>query len=288
MIGSGGSMFNLNSKSVSMGLGCSLSAYNVIFSGGYTSGLGVIRTSGGTSYFSSCTFAGNSCTGNGLFIQQHNSASLILEDCIISGNSTTGNIAVLYHINNGYTRLTSCTITENKGVRYPVFYHINGGTFEVYDCTFTSNIMTIEANLCHMTGTSAYFENCVFSANSSLQATHRGRVFYISYTNTFVNCQIEQIVSSPMAGIYVAAQGQCTFSGGAYDTVQNLGSTTIIGNVSMTYLSSGTVNITSGASIALTSNISATAINVEGAIVVNGASVAAGTYTKIDSTGTAT
>lgn len=112
--------------------------------------------------------------------------------------------------------------------------------------------------------------------------------FVLGATVTMTDCQVDKIISSPLAAIYTSATCILTISGGTYSTIQNLGATTLDGNLSIDYISSGTVNIASGASIALTSNISATAINVDGGCTVNGAVVSAGTYTNIDSEGRAT
>ena len=94
-------------------------------------------------------------------------------------------------------------------------------------------------------------------------------------------------MSSTYTTILCSAACVLNITGGTYGGITCSGTTNLNSNLKLEYISSGTVNITSGTSIALTKNIKAT-INVEGAIVVNGASVAAGTYTNIDSTGTAT
>ena len=281
-------MFNLNSNRITFLSGCSFSAYNIIFSGGRTTNTGVIRPTSATGYFSGCVFSGCSFTSNGILFQNQNVDRLEIEDCIFSGNSIAGNIACMYRAGNGYTTFSSCTFTENRANRYTVFSVAGAGTFTVADCTFTLNSVTTNMPIIVTTSTKAIFERCVFSANSSTEKNKNGRVFILGGTPTLIDCHVEPLESSPTAGIYTSATCQCNISGGTYGTVQNTGTTHISGSVAFTYISSGTVNIASGTSIALTNNMSCTAINVDGVCYVNGASVAAGTYTNISSDGTAT
>lgn len=290
-IGSGGSMFDLNNgPQISMGPNVSVSALGIVFSGGSSTNVGILRTSNGSAYYSACTFSGCSVTANGLFYQLGNTARVEFEDCTFSGNFATSNYPVFLRANNGYTRFASCTITGNTARAFMLGGGGNGD-FVLSGCIFTSNTVTTNAAVCYTAGPRAYYESCIFSSNFSTERNHNGRALTLGGTATLADCYAEPLVSAPAAtaGVFISATCVCTISGGTYGTVQCPSSnTTLAGNLTFTYFSSGTVNITSGTSIALTSNMSCTAINVNGVCYVNGATVAAGTYTNIDSAGSAT
>lgn len=266
-----------------------MSALGITFSGGSTTNAGVFRVSGGSMYFSGCSFLNNSTNANGVFYQQVNAGRMEFVDCVIDKIRATSNVAVAYRVNNGYMRFAHCSITGATARTYPVAYYTNGGSFRMSNCVVASNSMTNSGGaIAYSVGSSSIYESCVFSNNYDTHATHAGRVFVLGATVTMTDCQVDQIISSPLAAIYTSATCILTISGGTCSTIQNLGTTNLAGTVSIGYLSSGTVNITSGTSISLTSNMSCTAINVDGGCTVNGAVVSAGTYTNIDSTGRAT
>jgi hypothetical protein len=100
-------------------------------------------------------------------------------------------------------------------------------------------------------------------------------------------CVVQKIHNSSQSAILTSAACNLTIIDGTYDGIINSGTASLSGNLNLEYISSGTVNIASGASIALTKNIKA-AINVDGVCYVNGATVSAGVYTNIDSAGSAT
>lgn len=248
-IGSGGSMFDLNNgPQISMGPNVSVSALGIVFSGGSSTNVGILRTSNGSAYYSNCVFSGCSVTANGLFYQLGNTA-------------------------RGY-----------------ILGATGAGDFRLSNCVFSSNTVTTNSPIGYTAGAKGFLESCVFSANSSTERLKNGRTLILGGTVSVVDCYAEPLVSAPAAtaGVYISATCVCTISGGTYGTVQCPSSnTTLAGNLNFTYFSSGTVNITSGTSIALTSNMSCTAINVDGGCVVNGAVVSAGVYTNIDNTGRA-
>lgn len=290
-IGSGGSMFDLNNgPQISMGPNVSVSALGIVFSGGSSTNVGILRTSNGSAYYSACTFSGCSITANGLFYQLGNTARVEFEDCMFSGNYATSNYAVFLRANNGYTRFASCTITGNTARGY-ILGATGAGDFRLSNCVCSSNTVTTNSPICYTAGAKGFLESCVFSANFSTERLKNGRSLILGGTVSLVDCYAEPLVSAPAAtaGVYISATCVCTVSGGTYGTVQCPSSkTTLAGNLTFTYFSSGTVNITSGTSIVLTSNMSCTAINVDGVCYVNGATVTAGTYTNIDSSGKAT
>ena len=289
-VGSGGSMVNLNQHGVSTGLNCHVTVNDLIFSGGSVLNTAVLRISSGTTaQFSNCIFTGNVTSTNGIFYQNGNTTSTYWDNCIFSNNRALNLYAGFYKANNGIMKITSCTITGCTARSTPVLVNANGGQFIMSDCIVSDNVVQTNATHCTTTGTSAYFESCTFVNNSSTEKNHNGRVFVLGNTVTMVDCYIEPIISSPQTAIYTSATCKYTISGGVYPTIQNLGITTLNGNVSLNFISSGTVNINSGCSIALEKDITATAINVEeGGCVVNGSSIAEGTYTSIDSNGNAT
>ena len=289
-IGSGGSMFDLNNgPQISMGPNVSVSALGIVFSGGSSTNVGILRTSNGSAYYSNCVFSGCSVTANGLFYQLGNTARVEFEDCMFSGNFATSNYAVFLRANNGYTRFASCTITGNTARGY-ILGATGAGDFRLSNCVFSSNTVTTNSPIGYTAGAKGFLESCVFSANSSTERLKNGRTLILGGTVSVVDCYAEPLVSAPAAtaGVYISATCVCTISGGTYGTVQCPSSnTTLAGNLNFTYFSSGTVNITSGTSIALTSNMSCTAINVDGGCVLPGAVVSAGVYTNIDNTGRA-
>lgn len=290
-IGSGGSVFDLNNgPQLSMGPNVSVSALGIVFSGGSSTSVGILRTSNGSAYYSNCVFSGCSVTSNGLFYQLGNTARVEFENCVFSDNFATQNYAVFNRGNNGYTRFASCTITGNTARGY-IVGAIGAGDFRLSNCVFSSNTVTANLPIYYTAGAKGFLESCVFSANSSTERNKNGRSLILGGTVSVVDCYAEPLVSAPAAtaGVYISAACVCTISGGTYGTVQCPSSnTTLAGNLTFTYFSSGTVNITSGTSITLTSNMSCTAINVDGVCYVNGATVTAGTYTNIDSNGSAT
>lgn len=282
--GEGDALIDMNKKFCFVNSGGKMSAYGITFSGGSTNNTGVFRVSGGSAYFSGCSFMNNSATVNGICYQQVNGARMDFESCVFSGNSTTSNYGVLYKAQNGVTRFAHCILNGNTARYYTLYY--TGGKFEASNCIHTSNTIKVTGNMCHFVGTSTYLESCVFSSNYS-NAASNGRVIIFNSACTMSACVVQKIHNSSQSAILTSAACNLTIIDGTYDGIINSGTASLSGNLNLEYISSGTVNITSGASIALTKNIKA-AINVDGVCYVNGATVAAGTYTNIDSAGSAT
>ena len=291
-VGIGSKTFNLNSSGMSVGIGFNMNASNVIFSGGYAYNTGVIRTIGGTIHFNDCVFSGNSCYSNGIVYQANNAAITEFNNCSFVSNVATASYVLFLRANNGVTKFTSCTITGNTARTHQLGYYTGGGSMDIIGCVFTSNTTTLNnATLVYTAGSKAHYESCIFSSNFSTDTNRNARILMLGGTVSLVDCYVEPIINSPATtnDIYISATCVCSISGGTYSRVQNLGSqTTLNGNLSFIRIVSGTVNITSGTSISLTSNMSCTAINVTGSCVVNGANILEGTYTTIDSEGHAT
>jgi len=124
-------------------------------------------------------------------------------------------------------------------------------------------------------GSSATFIDCVFSGNSSTQNRYYNALG-VTYGGkaTFSNCTFDSVTSQ---GVYINSGGTVTLCG--TNTVDTLWGDSI-----------GSVTISSGASINLTSSIApGGGIQVVGGTcTVNGNVIESGTYTSIDSNGSAT
>lgn len=182
----------------------------------------------------------------------------VIKGCTITGGYNSNGTGAL-SLTNRHVVFISCTITGNTGT--------TGGGINTYanaDCTFTSCVITGNTGT---NGTGMFIDQgilsgCIVSGNFPAGGND------IRFTSAAASV----LIKDSTIGICAASRGILTLDGSNRIDVING--------------TSATVNILSGTSIMLTTSISNTAVVVSsGGCVVNGATIAAGTYTKITSVG---
>lgn len=237
-------------------------ASNAIFSGGYASnangGAVVMGTSASFSAFD-CVFDKNSGYNAGGTIAPAEGCTLVLSGCTVTDNfAYNGGGVFLFSGASG--ELVSCTMSGNKGYTAGALHVNAGASVSLSGCTITGNI----ASSAFGGGLNAYgnanISACTISGNS------QGDIRIASNT---------VLIKDSTVGLIATSGGTVTFEG--TNTLASAGGGT------------GTVIISGGASITLTSSIApGGGITVlEGGCIVNGNDITASSYTLIDSTGTA-
>lgn len=182
----------------------------------------------------------------------------VIKGLTITGGYSTGGAGAL-NLTNRHADFISCTITGNQGTT-------GGGitTYATADCTFTSCIITgnTGTNGTGMFPDQAVISGCIVSGNFPVGGND------IRFTSSAASV----LIKDSTIGICAASRGILTLDGS--------------NRIDAIHGASATVNILSGTSIMLTTSISNAAVVVSsGGCVVNGATIAAGTYTKITSVG---
>lgn len=235
-------------------------ASNAIFSGGFASatngGAVVMGASASFSAFD-CVFDKNSGYNAGGMIAPVEGCTLVLSGCTATNNDAyNGGGVFLFSGASG--ELVSCTMSGNKGYTAGALHVNAGASVSLSGCTITGNI----ASSAFGGGLNAYgnanISACTISGNS------QGDIRITSNT---------VLIKDSTVGLIATSGGTVTFEG--TNTLASAGGGT------------GTVIISGGASITLTSSIApGGGITVlTGGATVNGNAIPAGTYTSIDSNG---
>lgn len=237
-------------------------ASNAIFSGGYASNVnGGAVVMGASASFSAfdCVFDKNSGYNAGGMIAPGEGCTLVLSGCTVTDNfAYNGGGVFLFSGASG--EFVSCTMSGNKGYTAGALHVNAGASVSLSGCTITGNI----ASSAFGGGLNAYgnanISACTISGNS------QGDIRIASNT---------VLIKDSTVGLIATSGGTVTFEG--TNTLASAGGGT------------GTVIISGGASITLTSSIApGGGITVlEGGCIVNGNDITASSYTLIDSTGTA-
>ena len=231
----------------------------VLFDSNSNGGYGL---NGGEATVAGCTFSNNTphynYGNNGGGILAISVSSLLVSGCIFSGNS--GGTGDVFTSMCNAVDFVDCTVTEGHGGTAELQI-ANCSSVQFTSCTVTENPASYPVLLFGGTTTVSF---CVFSgnANNDLGLTGSGSGLLID-GNTI---------------------GKAVVNNGGQMYLAN---SNTIGKVSTTAGVVG-VTISGGASVTLTSsiNVGASRITVlDGGCVVNGATIAAGTYTQIVSSG---
>lgn len=279
--GDGDAELNLAGNNFTQSAGGMTYASGVTFASGTADGIqgGAFYLVAGTATFDRCTFAHNSASTRGGGIFNAAGATVSMTSCTFASN-TAGSGGGLYRA-GGSAMFSACVFSGNTATSYPAFYH-QSYEITMTSCVITENTATANAGTIAILGGACTMTDCVFADNH----TSNGTVLWVGATT--VNITGTTIHGSSGNSLFVQPNGTANVSNCDIGFLATRGVTNIAGNNVFEKVSSGTVNIASGASIALTSNMSCTAINVDGVCYVNGATVAAGVYTNIDSAGSAT
>ena len=209
--------------------------------GGGTIDLGgtrIVVGSGGTMYASGCTITGGSAYGGGInggAVSAFRAAIVELESCTFTGNYTNGGAGVPFYLEKcSSVILDNCVISGNSGTNGGGGVFDQGGDYNVISCLITGNTAKNFGGGTYVkAGTSVSYSKCMISGNTC----GNGACGYIVGTATLTDCTTD---------------GAILMAGGA---VVNLGGLTAIEKITVQAGSSGTVTISSGAFINLTSSI---------------------------------
>ena len=173
----------------------------------------------------------------------------------------------------------------------------SNATANASGCTFTGGYTAYGGAFVASRGGKMILNDCLVSGNNVPNGYGKAIYLFNGGSAVLTNCNVYGNNASYGNGdIVVRQESELTINGGTYGIIGIIsgGTVTVGGNNAIDFLygistSSTYVRISSGASINLTSSISAAEVTVlEGGCVVNGNAIAAGTYTSIDSTGTPT
>lgn len=228
-------------------------------------GTNVLISSGATASASGCTFSGGSAETGGA-VSAANNTDLNFTKCNFIANSCTKNGGAAFVYYSANAMISGGTMTGNVASNGGAFYLGDGAIVSMSSCTITSNTASNGGGL-YTNGAVVTVESSIISGNT---APAGADVYLLGGTFTLTGGNTIGSVAEQNDAV-VALKGNNTV------VAISSRSTTLIGSVI----------ISSGASIALTNSIApGGGITVlTGGCTVNGASIAAGTYTQIVSSG---
>lgn len=299
IVGNGAALTLLNGGLKAVSQTASISSLAMSGASGYTQ----LITSGGSTTVTDVLISGNSysnapvgCAG---YVQNNGAATITgttFSNNVVSGGSTGGGAAFIrYGNDSGTASFDNCLFVSNSHTHFggaAKFHLDNSGDIHFSSCTFSGNsAFTGGALYFQNSGGTAYIEDCTFVDNS---VTNLGADIYaITYAHVVVsNCNLPN--SSSKGALVATANGSVTIAGNIIGScvADNGGKIAILGSNSIKTISSfssnGSAVISSGASITLEDKITVGASRITvltGGCVVNGATIAAGTYTQIVSSG---
>jgi len=277
--------------------------------GAYTNNsaaIGGVVNNPGTAYLSECIASSNSATSGGVLFNSgtatlsngaytNNSAAVggvvnntgtatLLNGAYTNNSATNGGML----FNSGTATLLNGAYTNNSAANGGMLF--NSGTAYLSECIASSNTTTGGGAVVHNINASCTIVSCTISSNTDSGGfgaiNQGGATAVMNISSSFVsgNTPNDARVNGGTLNLEGSTVGLIAISGGVCNIRNNNTLTSLSGT------GGGSVVISSGASIALTSSIAPGGtgkITVSGgAITVNGNSIPAGTYTRINNDGT--
>ena len=205
----GGAVYNYNPSSPPVFTGCTFSNNTALITTTGNGGGAICNANGTYLTLASCTFSGNSSSGDAGALYSNNTCIVTLTGCAFSGNTAAFNGGAIVNTASSQATLTNCTFSSNtsNGAGSSngggAVYNASTNLFSATGCNFSSNVAAYNGGAIFFNGgSSSPMATCAFTSNSAI---YGGAICFLSGSN-------QTITSSTFAS------NSATYGGGSYNS----------------------------------------------------------------------